>query len=170
MNGSIGHKGRWPGIVGGWLLVLLALAWPPKLWAHTDLIAAEPAPGALLPTSPTEIRLTFGEPNDPLSRIVLFAPGFQAVSGVITSVDPAVPEQLIAQLPPLTPNTYTVQWVAVSIDKHMVRGSYMFSVQPATNRDRWLSVTATLAIGILLLVCGPWCKKMWQRREQQVSA
>lgn len=145
------------------LLALLVWHWPTPLWAHSDLVTADPAPGVQLTVAPTEIRLTFGEPNDPRSRILLFAPGFQAIPGVATSVNPAAPAQLIARLPPLAPNTYTVQWVVVATDQHVARGSYTFGVLPAQGQGhRWLSLAATLAIWALLLVGGPWRKKLWR--------
>jgi len=130
------------------------------MWAHTDLLSADPAPGALLSTTPMEIRLTFGEPNDTLSRITLFAPGFRAIPGVVTSVNSAAPEQLIATLPPLEPNTYTVQWMAVATDKHIVRGSYTFGVRPQEKRYLWLSAVVTLAVWLLFLGGIPWRKRL----------
>lgn len=150
-------KRQWRKLMGMWLLILLGLS-PVSLWAHTNLLTTDPAPGAQLSRSPREIRLTFGEPNDPLSRITLFAPGFRAIPGVVTTVNPAEPEQLIATLPPLEADTYTVQWMAVATDKHIVRGSYAFSVQPVDIRYLWLSAAVTLAIWFLFLTGPPWRK------------
>lgn len=158
------EKKRWWNLIGMLLLILLGLS-PKAVWAHTNLITADPVPGALLSRSPQEIRLTFGEPNDPLSRITLFAPGFRAIPGVGTSVNPAAPEQLIATLPPLEPDTYTVQWMAVATDKHIVRGSYTFGVQPIETWYLWLSVVVTLAIWLLFLTGPPWRKKLHQIRH-----
>jgi len=157
-------KKRWWNLIGMLLLILLGLS-PKAVWAHTNLITADPVPGALLSTSPQEIRLTFGEPNDPLSRITLFAPGFRAISGVATSVNPAAPEQLIATLPPLEPNTYTVQWMAVATDKHIVRGSYTFGVRPQEKRYFWLLAVITLAVWLLFLGGMPWRKRLRQARH-----
>lgn len=158
------QSGRWVVMVGIWLLVILSLYPPTKLWAHTELVAADPAPGASLTTTPPEIRLSFGEPNDPWSRILLFGPGFRSIPGVITHVNPDAPEQLVATLPPLAPDTYTVQWVAVAIDKHVTRGSYTFGVKQPGNEYLWLSIAATLAIWALLLASNPWRKKPRQVR------
>lgn len=157
-------KQQWPKLMGMWLLILLGLS-PVTLWAHTDLLTADPAPGAQLSRSPREIRLTFGEPNDPLSRITLFAPGFRAIPGVVTTVNPAEPEQLIATLPPLEPDTYTVQWMAVATDKHMVRGSYAFNLRPIETGYLLLSAAVTLAIWLLCLTGPPWRKKPRQMRH-----
>ena len=56
------------------LLILSAAAHPAA--AHTELVNADPAPGAQLAESPTEIRLTFSEPAGAASQIVLLADGF----------------------------------------------------------------------------------------------
>lgn len=157
-------KQQWPKLMSMWLLILLGLS-PMTLWAHTDLLTADPVPGAQLSRSPQEIRLTFGEPNDPLSRITLFAPGFRTIPGVATTVNPAEPEQLIATLPPLEPDTYTVQWMAVATDKHSVRGSYAFSVQPVDRRYLWISAAVTLVIWLLFLTGPPWRKNLHQMRH-----
>jgi len=142
--------------VGVSLLGVLWIVAPQGVWAHTGLLTAAPVPGALLTTAPTEIRLTFSEPNDPLSRITLFAPGFRTISGVRTAVDPAAPAQLVATLPPLAPDTYTVQWVVVATDQHMMRGSYTFAVRPQQRWLLWLSVAITTAIWLFCLGGTPW--------------
>ncbi|MCE7981836.1 MAG: copper resistance protein CopC [Caldilinea sp. CFX5] len=163
------RRRRWLRRVGIGMLALLVWSAPTALAAHSDLVAADPAPGAQLSSAPTEIRLTFGEANDPWSRVLLFAPGFEAIPGVVTRVNPAAPEQLIAQLPPLAPDTYTVQWVVVATDQHVARGSYTFGVQPQAKGYLWLSVAATLLIWLLLLISGPWRKQLWQRMAQPVN-
>lgn len=96
--------------------------------AHSDLVAAEPAPGAQLAESPAEIRLTFNEPVAAASRIVLLAENFEPVDGLVPQFNPAQPEQVYTPLPQLAPGVYTVQWVAASSDGHEVSGSYSFSV------------------------------------------
>lgn len=160
-------KKRWWKLIGMLLLILLGLS-PKAVWAHTDLLTADPVPGALLSRSPQEIRLIFGEPNDPLSRITIFTPGFRAIPGVVTSVNPAAPEQLIATVPPLAPDTYTVQWMAVATDKHIVRGSYTFGVRPQEQWYLWLSAAVTLAIWLLFLAGTLWRKKL--RRVRQANS
>ncbi len=152
------EKKCWWNLIGMLLPIVLGIS-PKAVWAHTDLLTADPVPGALLSRSPQEIRLTFGEPNDRLSRVTLFAPGFRAIPNVVTTVNPTTPEQLIATLPPLEPGTYTVQWMAVATDKHIVRGSYTFGVQPLETRYLWLSAVVTLAIWLLFLTGSPWRKK-----------
>ncbi len=117
--------------------------------AHAELVSAYPAPGATLDATPPEIRLTFSERIGPGSRIQLFGPQFRLVPGVQSGLDPAAPEQLRAFPPQLAPDTYTVQWTAVSADGHEVSGSYAFAVAPpgaaATQlRPAWLIAGALL--------------------------
>ncbi len=151
------------GMVGIGLIILFSLQEPATLLAHTNLVAGLPAPGTLLTTAPGEIRLNFGEPNEEQSRILLYTSEFRSVSGVVTSVNPVSPQQLIATLPTLAPDTYTVQWIAVAKDKHVLRGSYTFAVQPQDNRYLWLSLLATIAIWVLILAGSPWRKNLWRR-------
>ena len=101
--------------------------------AHAELVSADPAPGATLEAAPAEIRLTFSEPLEAGSTVILFGEEFQAVSGVSFMVDPGAPEQLVAFPPVLAPGIYTVQWKAATKDAHEVSGSYSFSV--ATTND-----------------------------------
>lgn len=98
--------------------------------AHAELVSSVPPPGAELRANalPDEIRLTFNEPLGGGSRIQLFAAGFQEVPGVEARVNPEAREQLFAPLPALEPGEYSVGWTAVSVDGHIVTGSYSFSV------------------------------------------
>jgi methionine-rich copper-binding protein CopC len=96
--------------------------------AHAQLLEANPAPGSTLAEAPTEIRLLFDEPIGADSRINLFNNAFYAVTGIESRVDPERPAQLVATLPPLDRGIYNVNWTAVSIDGHMVSGSYRFQI------------------------------------------
>lgn len=110
------------------LLLLLIIVSP--LYAHAELIESSPAPGDELITSPTEIRLKFNETVTADSTIILFTPTFQTIAGLTTATDPNDPMVITASLPPLAPNSYTVQWTAVSADGHQITGSYTFEVLP----------------------------------------
>lgn len=110
------------------LALLFVLATAAIVAAHAELVDAQPAPGATLPEAPTEIRLTFSEPVGAQSEILLFGHDFQAVDGVVAQVDPAHPEEIVATLPALAEDTYTVQWSATSDDGHEISGSYSFTV------------------------------------------
>lgn len=154
-------------------LALAALTSP--VFAHTELISAEPAPGAQLVESPAVIRLTFSEPVAESSRIVLLTEDFQAVEGLVTQFNPEVPEQVYTPVPSLEPGVYSVQWSAASVDGHEIKGSYTFSVglvttdsipagsAPANTATSdggatssgsgwWLAAIIALAIGLPLLL------------------
>jgi copper transport protein len=96
--------------------------------AHAELVEAEPAPGAQLAAPPAEIRLTFSEPIEGKSNVIVLGEGFAPVDGIQPQLDTVRPQQLYASLPPLEPGTYTVQWSAVSEDGHEISGSYSFSI------------------------------------------
>lgn len=113
------------------LAFIMAFAVRPAA-AHSDLVAAEPEPGAQLAESPAEIRLTFSEPVAPTSQIALLTDTFQPVEGLVGQYDTAHPDQVYTPLPELAPGIYTVQWVAASADGHEISGSYSFSVGMVT--------------------------------------
>jgi methionine-rich copper-binding protein CopC len=128
-------------------LVLLAAQWLLVAQAHAELVTAYPAPGATLDATRLEIRLTFSERIGLGSTVRLFGPQFRAVPGVRSGVDPVAPEQLRAIPPKLTPDTYTVEWSAISADGHAVSGSYAFAVSaPARQRPAWLFIAPPLAL------------------------
>lgn len=116
------------------LLVLLAVfLLGGRALAHSELVAAEPAPGAQLTASPAEIRLTFSEPVAASSRIVVMGENFQQVEGLVPQFNPEEPQVVYTPLPTLTEGVYTVQWTAASDDGHEISGSYSFSVMSAAS-------------------------------------
>jgi methionine-rich copper-binding protein CopC len=76
--------------------------------AHPELQSAEPAAGAAMTTSPTQIRITFNENVIP------------KFSGV----------ELKDQTGKMIATGNAAEWHAVSDDTHRVKGSYSFSVAP----------------------------------------
>jgi len=145
--------------------------------AHSDLVQAEPPPGAQLAESPAEIRLTFSEPVADNSRIDLLTDEFERIEGLVPQFNPEQPEQIYSPVPPLEPGVYTVQWAAVSDDGHEISGSYSFSVgagqdtseagtaaepeaatEPANDQNDtsrsswWLGALVLVAIGLPLIL------------------
>lgn len=148
-------------------LVLILLGRP--VAAHSDLVAAEPAPGTQLGESPAEIRLTFSEPIAATSQIVVMGENFEQVSGLVPQFNPERPQEVYTPLPVLEPGVYTVQWVAASSDGHEISGSYSFSVglgtpdaagvieptttTPANSRSGWwLGALGLAAVGLPLIL------------------
>jgi copper resistance protein C len=99
-------------------------------FAHAKLVAAAPAVGGQVKTSPSEIRITFSE-----GVIAKFSgatvtdkAGHAAPVGE-ASVAKDDRKQLVVPLKaPLAPGVYTVTWRAVSADTHRVQGHYSFTV------------------------------------------
>lgn len=102
--------------------------------AHALLSRSQPASGASLSASPSEILLTFTEPPDPsLSSVtILDANGRTVREGSLESV-PGSPTEL--RLPVTTSfakGVYTVSWRTVSkTDGHVTAGSFSFGVGEA---------------------------------------
>jgi copper transport protein len=113
-------------------LALLAL-WAPKgAWAHAALLAANPAPGADLRTSPQAIRLSFSEPIEvSVSAIeVLDSSGKNLGHGAVRAAGSNRAQ--LALSPALARGTYTVNWRVISSDDgHATSGSYEFGVDAA---------------------------------------
>ena len=132
------------------------------VYAHAELVGAEPAPGTVVADSPQEIRLTFSEPVAAGSRVALFTPDFQGIAGVESRVEAQAPEQVVAAVPDLEPGVYTVQWTAVSADGHEISGSYAFSVgvpfvEPGRPAAPWRSwQLLLLAASVLIFVMFFW--------------
>ena len=120
--------------------------------AHAELVSADPAPGAMVAASPTTIWLEFSEPLRPGSEVVLYGTGFRAVTGVQSVVDLTQPTRLVATLPALSPDNYTVQWTSVSVDGDTLSGSYAFGVQVETQRSGPLFNLLAAVLLILVLL------------------
>ena len=152
------------------LLALLVwgalLLWPPPAQAHANLSRSTPAADAVLPQPPTRIALWFTEPIEPgLSEIqVLDAAGGRVDDGN-SVVDPRDATAMSVGIDGVLPDGgYVVGWRNVStIDGHLVRGSFRFSVgaaaagpapelpsqpllqSPAEPAIRWLTLLGGLA-------------------------
>jgi copper transport protein len=115
--------------------------------AHAALISTEPGPGAVVPTMPATVSLTFSEPVvvSPEGVRVFGPDGAKVDDGHSThfggpdTVGVGLPGHDRAQL-----GTYTVSWRVISADSHPVAGAFTFSVgHPSIGRVP----TATQASG-----------------------
>ncbi len=140
--------------------------------AHALLARSEPAPGAALASSPTEVVLHFTEqPDSSLSLVHVVDQSGKAVEQGPASVDPNDAQTLRVGVPTLSTGTYTVTWrTTSSVDGHTTAGSFAFGVGQAPAAGA-ASVTATgstpsptvlgvvgrglLYAGLALLVGGP---------------
>ena len=112
------------------ILAILALAACVPAFAHGKLAASQPAAGAVLAKSPTELRLSFNEKLEaPFSKVVLTDAAMAAIALPKASVDKADPKTMTVALPPLKSGRYHVQWSAVTSDGHKTKGGYDFTVK-----------------------------------------
>lgn len=109
---------------------LAVLATAPAASAHAGLESSDPSSGEILPTSPSEITITFTEPPDlDLSTIELLgADGARIDTGPVERT--SAPRSIGVTLrDPLADGVYTVSWVVVSTaDSHPTTGVFAFGV------------------------------------------
>src|SRR5216683_665006 len=99
-------------------------------YAHAELQSAEPAAGAVMTTSPKQIRITFNEGVIPqFSGVEVKDQTGKVISTGKAATDPADRRLLVVQInEQLPPGGYKVEWRAVADDTHRVKGNYTFSV------------------------------------------
>ena len=117
-------------VLAAGLVLAASILGAPTASAHATLVAAAPAPGALLPQAPGAIVLHFSETVDHLrSTITVAGPG-----GRDATVGPTqpVPDDARALRRPLglaRPGRYDVAWTSVSVDDgHAESGRYSFGI------------------------------------------
>lgn len=149
---------------------VLAIAAPAS--AHAYIVASAPAPGAVVGSTPTAVRIQFDEPvelpNGPAIE-VLDGSG-RRVDDHDAAIDPNDVTSVVAHLAHLARGSYQVRWRVVSADTHVVHGIFSFGigVAPAAGTSsvestvfdpssslasilRWLSLSGIVAaVGALL--------------------
>ena len=114
-------------------VVLGALcAGPAVAAAHPLLVTSAPAPGSIVPGSPSTLTLAFSETSVPSgSAVTLKGPGGRSVFlGKLRST--AGGQQMAAAIKgKLKPGVYHVHWVALGDDGHTVSGDFAFGVSEA---------------------------------------
>jgi copper transport protein len=114
-------------VLAAWLLMGM-LAGPAL--AHAVLVHADPAPGAIVATPPVRLTLEFSEVVEVTADAVrVVRPDGAPLAKLRAGRDPASARRVITAVPDrLGPGTYTVAWQAISIDGHLVSGSFQFAV------------------------------------------
>ena len=131
------------------MIVLIVL--PTAVFAHSDLVEANPEPGSRVNKNISEISLLFSEPIGEDSTILLFGEGFAMIS-VTTSLDSSEPAKLIGVIEqPLADGAYSVQYTAVSADGHEITGSYQFQVN---NQSALLALSKNIVLLFLTFLLG----------------
>src|SRR5258707_14549113 len=99
--------------------------------AHPLLVTSAPAPGSIVPGSPSTVALAFSEGAVPRgSSVSVTGPHGRVALGTVGSTDAG--RQLAAKLRgKLAPGVYRVHWLALGEDGHTVTGAFAFGVAQA---------------------------------------
>ena len=126
--------------------------------AHAQLVASNPAPGAILDTAPASVELVFSEAVTPAGRgISVYGP-----DGKLASIGRATTDgsRLSIPLSAGTEGTYAVIWTVVASDTHPSRGEFTFSVGHASPVNApgfgGGNIGLSSPLGLLLQALGRW--------------
>jgi methionine-rich copper-binding protein CopC len=113
------------------LAVILLLAGsmlpPSPAGAHAIIIAAAPAPGAMLHAADLPVHLRFNSRIDlARSRLTLIGP--DASTRTLPLDATAGPDMLAAEATGLVPGQYRLRWQVLGIDGHITRGDIQFEI------------------------------------------
>ncbi|OLO98591.1 copper resistance protein CopC [Mycolicibacterium porcinum] len=158
----------------GLILATSAMIGAPAASAHAARVAAEPAEGAALNTSPSRVSATFNEALQPAFANMtvvgpdnnLWSEGDPSVAGAVLSVG----------VRPLGPaGKYTVNYRVTSADGHVVSGSWSFDLTVAgtgtpgaapsapAQPDGGIPVWPFVLVAVVLVGGGAW----WAVRRQR---
>ncbi|MEX1278769.1 MAG: copper resistance CopC family protein, partial [Chloroflexota bacterium] len=126
---------RWA-LALGLVAVAASSLMPNSVAAHAMLVDADPAPSSVIPTAPPNLVLFFSEAVDPASvTIRILDSEQQPVAGVAAPRLDSSRQVVTASLPPLEPDTYTVDFAVVSaVDGHPTASLFAFLVDPTGTR------------------------------------
>lgn len=111
------------------LVVLLLI--PSIASAHAVLVKASPTRRAVLTTPPSRVELTFNERLEPAySTVSVWSSAETRVDDGKMAVGPDDPRRLSVGLPSMAHGAYTVKFRVLSVDGHLVEGTYPFEVRP----------------------------------------
>jgi methionine-rich copper-binding protein CopC len=115
------------------LALIALLAWTTVTLGHATLLAADPANGGTLTTTPYTLTLTFDEPlaANGSTIVVRASSGAEVATGGVSEASDTV---MTAELPALAPGQYVVRWTALTPDDGAVeRGTLSFTVEAAAS-------------------------------------
>jgi copper resistance protein C len=107
-------------------IVVGAIA-PSQVSAHSDLESSEPAEGAVLETTPSEIILTFEEALNPTRSSISLRDSTGAKLAE-AHVDPENDRVMRLSPPTLQPGAYEIRWTSVAEDGDVLRGRVHFEI------------------------------------------
>jgi methionine-rich copper-binding protein CopC len=113
----------------GILIALLLL--PALASAHAMLVKSSPARRAVVTAAPARVELTFNERLEAAySTVSVWSSADARVDDGKVVVWPDDPRRLSVGLPALGRGTYTVKFRVLSVDGHLVEGTFAFEVRP----------------------------------------
>jgi len=112
-----------------WLLPLLLL--PVAASAHAVLVKSSPARRAVLAQPPARVELVFNERLEPAySTLSVWTTDNTRVDDGKVVVGPEDPRRLSVGLKPVKHGAYAVKYRVLSVDGHLVEGTFPFEVRP----------------------------------------
>jgi methionine-rich copper-binding protein CopC len=112
-------------------LVLAILLLPAAAGAHAVLVKSSPARRAVLASPPARVELSFNERLEPAySTVSVWSTADARVDDGKVAVGPDDPRRLTVGVPSLPPGRYTVKFRVLSVDGHVVEGTFPFEVRP----------------------------------------
>ncbi len=126
-------------------MLIMGIGFVIPVSAHALLLSSNPAPNAILATSPAQVELFFSEPvAQGLSSLIVFDQNGLQADQKDMRVDPSNPTRMTVSLPALVTGIYTVSWKAVSAtDGHQTEGAFTFSVGSGNNGPAYKPVQQT---------------------------
>ncbi len=113
-------------------LLLLIVAMPFQVNAHTALTASSPKEGEVLTESPNELKLTFATVIEEGSSMTLSGPEAQVeISGI--SIEGNVMKGAISE--EMTNGSYIISWKIIGEDGHPIDGEIPFSLEAAVEAE-----------------------------------
>lgn len=128
-HGRRASDGRRAALAAG-LLAAAAFLAIPRAGGHAFLDRSEPRAGVTLNGSPTQVRIWFGGPIEPVfsTARVENANGRRVDKGD-SRVSPADNTLLEVSVPPLPPGKYRVSWSIIARDGHRREGDFSFRIK-----------------------------------------
>jgi methionine-rich copper-binding protein CopC len=119
-------------------VLLLLLCGVQPVAAHAEFVRSDPVPGAVLSTSPSEVRLWFSEPLEAqFSYIRLVDTSGNDLDVPASEIDSTDNYQMFIRTGTLRDGLYTVVWRGISAaDGHGTNGSFTFTVGRGVNTSR----------------------------------
>jgi copper transport protein len=126
------------------LLLLFLLCGVQPAAAHAEFVRSDPVPGAVLSTSPREVRLWFSEPLEAqFSYIRLVDTSGNHLDMPASGIDSTDNYQMFIRTGTLPNGLYTVVWRGISAaDGHGTNGSFTFTVGRGVNTSTSAAQTA----------------------------